>query len=235
LKNCSNCKKDFKGNYCHYCGAPSEIKRIDSNYIVNEIRSIINFEKGFLFTIKELIIRPEFRIKQFIKTDRNKIVKPILFLIICSIIYSIFNSSKLPRIEKKDESILELLANLLTENPGYANIILVFFTAVWIFVFFRKHKYNYYEILILLFFIAGIQVLINSIFEALEFFWEIEVPFNRLIAYLYSGWVVGRFFNKRKVASYFLGYLAQILGAVCMLLSLIGIGELLDLIKNNYS
>ena len=65
------------------------LKRIDGRYVWDEISSVLNFEKGFLYTTKELFLRPGKTVREFIQKDRNRLVKPIIFIIICSFIYSI--------------------------------------------------------------------------------------------------------------------------------------------------
>ncbi len=51
---------------------------------------MINFDKGIFYTIKELLIRPGENIPKFIHNDRNRLVKPLIFVIVCSLIYTIF-------------------------------------------------------------------------------------------------------------------------------------------------
>ena len=65
------------------------LPRIDGKYIWNEISSVLNFEKGLFYTIRELLIRPGETVREFIQKDRNRLVKPIIFIIICSFIYTI--------------------------------------------------------------------------------------------------------------------------------------------------
>jgi len=65
--------------------------RIDGKYLLQEIYSVLSFEKGFLLTIRELAINPGKSIKDFLNEDRNRLVKPVVFLILTSLIYTIIN------------------------------------------------------------------------------------------------------------------------------------------------
>ena len=56
--NCKNCNTEINKNYCPNCGQPTKLKRIDGHYILSEIGSVLNFDKGILFTIRELLLRP---------------------------------------------------------------------------------------------------------------------------------------------------------------------------------
>ena len=86
---CKNCNTEITQNYCPICGNPNSLKRIDGKYIATEIGSVLNLDKGILYTIKELILRPGKAVKEFILEDRKRLVKPILFLIVCSVVYTI--------------------------------------------------------------------------------------------------------------------------------------------------
>jgi hypothetical protein len=51
---CKKCKSEFQGNYCFNCGHPQVIERINGRYIVSEIGSVLNFQKGFFFHNKRI-------------------------------------------------------------------------------------------------------------------------------------------------------------------------------------
>lgn len=70
MTNCNNCNHELTGKYCSGCGQPVQLKRIDSHYIMHEIEHVLHIEKGILFTIKELLIRPGQNIREFIKDNR---------------------------------------------------------------------------------------------------------------------------------------------------------------------
>ncbi len=74
---CKNCGAEINQNYCPNCGNPIQLKRINGRYIAEEVGSVINFDKGILYTIRELLVRPGKTIRDFIHNDRNRIVKPI--------------------------------------------------------------------------------------------------------------------------------------------------------------
>lgn len=57
------------------------LKRITFKSLMGFVLSILNFEKGILFSIKELILRPRIVIEEYLKKDRKKLVNPIRFLV----------------------------------------------------------------------------------------------------------------------------------------------------------
>jgi hypothetical protein len=86
---CKSCANETQGNFCAHCGQPAKIKRIDAQYIIHEITHVLHFDKGILYTIKELLVRPGHSVRTFIAEDRSRMVKPVIFIIVCSLIYTL--------------------------------------------------------------------------------------------------------------------------------------------------
>jgi len=84
------------------------LERIDSKYIWSEISSVLNFDKGIFYTIKELLIRPGKTVHEFLLYDRKRLVKPIFFVIFSSLFFVIiqqffgFNTGTVPENIKSD-------------------------------------------------------------------------------------------------------------------------------------
>jgi len=235
MSNCKNCNHELNGNYCSNCGQPATVKRLDSNYIKDEIRDILHFEKGFFYTVKELLIRPGRNIREYISGNRKKLVKPITFLIVTSLIYTLIVNffhieEKYLNYEPIEKSVMSTLFRWIQANNGYANIIMGFIIAYLAKFFFRKYGYNYFELLVLLFFVSGIEMFILSFFSIIEGFANINIQIEvSIIITLYSCWVIGHFFQN-KAANYFKAFLIYILGYITFIISAIFIGLSIDLI-----
>lgn len=67
------------------------LKRITLGSLFAVILSVLNFEKGILFSVKELIIRPKIVIEEYLKRDRKKLINPIRFLIFSTAIFTYIN------------------------------------------------------------------------------------------------------------------------------------------------
>ncbi|KKX48031.1 DUF3667 domain-containing protein [Sphingobacterium sp. IITKGP-BTPF85] len=89
--NCKSCNNEVYQNYCSNCGQPSKLKRIDGHYIAHEIEHVLHFERGILYTIKELITSPGDNVRRYISENRARLVKPIIFIIITSLLYTVVN------------------------------------------------------------------------------------------------------------------------------------------------
>ncbi len=237
---CKNCNSEMGGNFCSNCGYPKELKRIDGKYILNEISSVVNFDKGIFYTIKELLIRPGYAVKEFILEDRKRLVKPILFLIICSLVYTITQ-----QFLKLEDSYLNLnivlgdlndnpigkMLNWVTKNYGYANILMAVFTAMWIKIFFWKYPYNVYEIFILLCFSTGISMLIFALLGAIEMISNYPfLQYGKNISIIYGAWAIGQFFNGKNKWNYLKGILCPFLGLITFIIAIIIIGIIAELI-----
>ncbi len=230
---CKNCNSELGGNFCSNCGYPKELKRIDGKYILNEIGSVVNFDKGIFYTIKELLLRPDNAVKEFILEDRKRLVKPILFLIVCSLVYTIaqqllkFEDGYINMdFEDWNDKPIGKMFNWVTKNYGYANVLMAVFTTMWIKIFFWKYRYNVYEIFILLCFSMGISMLIFTLFGAIETIINYPIlQYGANIAIIYSAWAIGQFFNGKKKWNYLKGLLSYFLGMItfAMTLTIIGI------------
>ncbi|HCT30323.1 MAG TPA: hypothetical protein DIW31_06240 [Bacteroidales bacterium] len=234
---CKKCHNEFDGNYCPNCGHPQKLERINGRYIFSEIADVLNFQKGILYTIKELLIRPEQNIRAFISEDRNRLVKPIMFILITSLIYTIFvgifhfEDGYVNYTDIKESTTFEIF-KWVQENYGYANIIMSIFIGLWLKVFFRKYPFNFFEIIILLCFVMGIGMLIYSAFGVVRGLTHVNLmKVGAIIGLVYTTYAVGQFFEKRKLLSYVKAFFAYILGFLTFTLAAIGTGFFIDLIK----
>lgn len=221
MTKCSSCNHTFSGNYCGHCGQAVTLKRIDRKYVLHEIVHVLHLEKGIFFTIKELFIRPGKSVRTFISEDRSRLVKPVIFIILTSVLYTIC-SHAIPHteehytpIEKSIISDLKVVFDWIQHHYGYANIILGIFITLWLRLFFRKHPYNFFEILILLCFVMGIGMLLMAIFSIIEALSGLHVArIAEGLSLIYCIWAIGQFFNKSKISSYLTAFGAYLLGMI---------------------
>jgi hypothetical protein len=223
MTTCKNCSEHFDSKYCPFCGTASEIIRIDKHYVLHELQhGILHFEKGFLYTVRELITNPGNSIRNFINGERSKHYKPIGFLIICSIIYSIL--AKILKHKVKADSPIGNVNRIIiwiTENYNYSNLIEIVFIALSLKWFFSKKEVNYFENIVLLCFLTGIGMLINSVSLVFEFITRTSLitKFFQIITIAYTVWAIGQFYDKHKWTTYLKALLAYILGFVLFIAS----------------
>ena len=207
------------------------IKRIDAHYISHEIQHLLHFEKGFPLTVKELLLRPGKSVREFLFEDRNKYVKPVIFLIVSSIIftlithffhieYSFFNIDKIVPLKGKIQS--KEIGEWTNSHLGYTNLIMGIFIGIWIKIFFKKHNYNIFEIVVLLCFVLGTALIILATFLSIAVLFKI--PIIVLIAifsnFAYIIWAVGQFFGEKKFINYIKSALTYVLGMLTYIITL---------------
>jgi len=205
MSTCPSCSTQIDQNFCPNCGQPATLKRIDGHYIIHEIEHVLHFENGILFTVKELLIRPGQNVKEYISTNRSRLVKPIIFIIITSLIYTLMShffklDDGYVKLGEDKKTSITLIFEWIQNHYGYSNIIMGIFIALWLKLFFRKHHYNFFEILILLCFVIGMDMLLLAGFVMIEGLTKLPVmkPASMLLLF-YVAWAIGQFFDKSKI------------------------------------
>ncbi|OXB23100.1 hypothetical protein B0A80_13020 [Flavobacterium tructae] len=234
--NCLNCNTEVNSNFCPDCGQPKVLKRINGHYIVHEIEHVLHFERGIFYTIKELITSPGQNIRNYLTENRSRLVKPIIFIIVSSLIYSIsnhffhFQDGYINYLDSQKTST-STISKWVQMNLGYSNIMMGIFIALWTKLFFRKRDYNIFEILILLCFVMGIGMLIYAIFGVVYGLTHLNImQFAGIAAFMYSTWAIGQFYDRGKVSSYVKAFLAYIFGMMTFSLAILLVGTLIDLV-----
>jgi hypothetical protein len=233
--NCIKCNIEISQNYCGNCGQALSLKRIDKHYLQHEIEHILHVEKGILFTIRELFIRPGQTIHQFINTDRNRLVKPIIFVIITSVIYTFIagffhTEDAYIKLENTGMKYSTMIGKWVQNHYGYANILMSIFIAFFIKKLFKKHNYNYFEIMVLLCYVLGIGMLIIALFSIIEGITKIKLlQISSMIAIVYSSWAIAQFFDKTKKINYWKAFCAYMLGFISFGIITTVLGVALDL------
>lgn len=205
--------------------------RIDAHYIKEEMAHLLHLEKGFLYTVKELAIRPGKTIRTFLFESRKRYTKPVIFLIVTSLIYTVIISYLGIVGEAGEGETYFSFLNWMEKNQGYANIIMGFFVSVWIAMFFRKYRFNFFEISVLACYVMGQCMLILSLYVLLEPVVPSAGGIIRLMLgitlLVYTSWAIGQSFEK-KVINYCKGGFAVFLGVMSFYLVAIVVSMLYD-------
>ncbi len=259
---CNECGFKASGKYCSNCGSLLTLRRINFKYIIDEIKEEFFFEKGYFFTVKETLFRPSKTIQKFLSQNRKKFIKPIIFILISTIIFVLsdllveklyqteFNYTaediKSQTLESNfimfqgsidapnfDDKSIEN-TSFINDYYGYAYIFIIYCLAVVFKAFFYKTKYNFFEIIVMLCYVLGVQLLIKIPIDIIIFFlaknelvlnWgpfhydELGVLLQQYSSYTYSGllssiysiWAIGMFFNG-KIKSFIKSFISFYLG-----------------------
>ncbi len=232
---CKRCGETVTGEYCSNCGLKKDLVRIDHNYLVKELGSLFFFEKGFLYTVKEMLVRPGKSVNRFLHEDRDVFVKPLIFVIVTSIIYSLLSyfigfKDGYINISDSVDSYITIIVNLATSNYGYTNITVAICITLWVKLLFRKNQINFYEVAILICYLLGIEMLFFSLGGILETLFSGQFSqFAAFISIAYLTWGIGQFFGEGK-KGYLKGFMTYFLGVVTWGIIVLAVGLSLDYI-----
>ncbi|MES2265829.1 MAG: DUF3667 domain-containing protein [Bacteroidota bacterium] len=234
--HCKNCNTIITDKFCSNCGQPKTLKRVDGHYVSHEIQHLLHLEKGILYTIKELLVHPGKNVREYISENRSRLVKPVIFIIITSLIYSTL--THFFHIEEgyvayngdKNSTPTKMFA-WVQSHYGYANIVMGVFIALWLKVFFRKQPYNFFEILILLCFVMGMGMLIYAVFTIAEGLLKVSLmQIAGAIGIAYCCWAIAQFFNTKKISGYIKSLSAYLLGMISFFAVIQLLGTLIDVV-----
>ena len=220
MNNCRNCKEPVEWDYCPKCGQPTKLKRIDWQYIVQEIGEFFYANKGMIYTIRKVLISPGDSVREFLTEGRHRFIKPITFLFLTTLIYMLV--AHLFNIGVEDISpvkidmgeMLSPFAIWIMENPRYSITLIAIFVAFWLKIIFKKYGYNFFEIFILMCFVTGTVTLIDTLGAIFQGITNINpTQISLYIGIIYNTWAIGQFFDRKKAASYVKAFLSYIIGA----------------------
>lgn len=235
--NCKNCNNEVNEDYCPKCGQPSKLKRIDGRYIIHEIEHVLHFEKGMLFTVRELLTNAGESVRYFVEDNRTRLVKPITFIIVTSLIYTIVTHFfhideffiKYDASKGTDKRSFFKILDWLKANYGYLNILSGALTAIWLKIFFKKYGYNFFELLVLLCYVTGASMLIYAFFAIIEGIIHFKLSgIARLIGGIYLVMATGNFFEKKKIINYIKASICYLLGMITFAIILFAFGAAID-------
>ncbi len=214
---CQNCTNNIVENFCSHCGQ-KKYKRIDKKYIWDEIQyTFLHFNKGFLYSIKNIILNPGKTARTFIDGNRVNHYKPISLAFVLAGI-SAFLSLKLVNlgeIMQKAATVKSAMNNdfmqkFMSFNEHYSSFImlaLVPIMAVFTKLVFRKWGQNYYEHVVMNAFGLCIYLIFSIIVvDPIAYFVKDDVNFvMRLVYYtmafipIFMVWFYHGFYPERKL------------------------------------
>ncbi|WBL20788.1 DUF3667 domain-containing protein [Zunongwangia sp. HRR-M8] len=246
-ESCLNCGWLVNENYCGNCGQ-KKFNRIDRRYVLNELEStILQTNKGFLYTIKGVIRNPGKTAKEFINGNRINHYKPILLaFLLCGISAFIsFQILGLLEIMKSFYSEQKVLSGFMNDylalSSRYNSIIMILLVPFYALVTklaFRKWGQNYFEHIVMNSYILSLYLIMNIvIFYPLIYIFKnnidlvIQIPSLSLLALpIIILWFFRGFYDKKLFKSIFGRVLLTVLYTIIGFLIFIIIGIIIGII-----
>ena len=216
-QKCKNCQKIFEGEYCHNCGQRSiGNKRLQMREIINDFfDNTFNLHKGFLFTFWKLIIKPGSVAHAYINGQRKSFTNPTRYMVIALAFQTFidywFKTTEV--IKNETYYTFSFLSDSLNTSMGIwniklaveyillANLFMIILIPALLFLFFKKLKFNYTELLAVNFyFIPTILFITMSLLFLTKVVFGIFVP-KELIIFIFTFYMFWSNFSFFKLVS----------------------------------
>lgn len=235
--DCKNCGTVLAGEFCHNCGQKLITERFSLRQIIRDLyHTVINVEKGFWFTLKELFTRPDQVIVSYLGGATKKYYNPFRYYFIIIAVSAVLQvwlgtfdmqqtdlrKTLSPDISEEQLQTQLAIIEFMKKFLNFIPLIILPFIARFFKWMFRKQDWNYAEHLIGATFIYA-QTTIIGIFAICAFYFfpeyiSLALPFSFLISALYFAWAYGKIFKMNSIKTFFLALFSIIGGFAIMVL-----------------
>jgi len=163
VQYCLNCGAEVQQNYCPNCGQKVTVKRLSAKSLLEELFYFFtHIEHTFLKTLFEFIVRPGVASLNYLKGKRKHYQKPVSFFLIWTGLYILFHNIIISYFHYLPDRVNPALAvikeesnELLRSNFTFFFLPVLFVSAVSIYFFLAKPRFNFVEIITLCLYGAG--------------------------------------------------------------------------------
>lgn len=218
---CLNCNHLITENFCTYCGQ-KKYKRIDRKYLTDEVQyMVIHTNKGFFYSLKNIIKAPGKTARDFIDGNRVNHYKPLLMAFVLSGI-SAFISFKIIDINSVMEryfaahteqkiavSWMNDLTSVMSSYNSAIMLLLIPIISIVTFLVFRKWGQNYYEHIIMNTYIQILYTIISIVLlspimyflkDSPDMFMFVVVGSTFIIYPIIMTWFYKQFYSQKSIS-----------------------------------
>ena len=130
-ETCLNCANLVTDNFCGNCGQ-KKYKRIDKKYIWDELQyTVLHTNKGFLYSVKNILKNPGKTAKDFINGNRVNHYKPILLVFVLNgisalIFFKFLNAKESMDVMMPKQTIdSNAMGNMLSFMASYFSFLII--------------------------------------------------------------------------------------------------------------
>ncbi|MDA6068908.1 DUF3667 domain-containing protein [Flavobacterium sp. AC] len=226
---CKNCHQTYKGHYCNNCGQPAETHKINGHFLWHDIQhGLLYFDKGILYSLKQLFTRPGDSVREFIEGKRVNHFKPLSLVVILATLYGVlyhyFNINSLSNTANNDFNYNKFNEWMSTHFSWITIAIIPLFT-IGTYICFRKQGYNFVELFVLNTFKASQKLFSHLLLFPLLIYYNGTPEIQKATSFIYAidivltMWTNIQFFNKiSKIKAFFLSVLSHIIFLICFLI-----------------
>jgi len=196
---CRYCGSSGPEKYCSRCGQPYETKRISLSGLLKDVFHLFtHLDKGFGYTVKQLIIAPGHMQRAYIEGERSKLQKPFSMFFICATVAALSRYWIFKALLKYYHTGNVSEANYFHEYMVILHIAMLPLYVLITYLFFRKSKYNYAEIGVLILYTVSFFFLAATFIALLKFIWvQLDTAYIELpILIVYNAITFLNFFHE---------------------------------------
>ncbi|MDB5211796.1 MAG: hypothetical protein JWQ30_2623 [Sediminibacterium sp.] len=147
LQTCKSCGNHGTGKFCNHCGQAYATKRISFKSLLHDVfHFFTHLEKGFGYTVKQLIIAPGTMQREYVEGKRSMHQKPFSLFFICISINAIARYFIFEMLAKYFHRNTFADADYFHQYQLFLYLVLVPLMSALTWLFFLKGKYNFAEI-----------------------------------------------------------------------------------------
>ena len=213
--NCKNCGHPVAGNFCSHCGQKSSVGKINAASFITEVsESIFQIDRGFFYTLKELLVRPGHSIQAFLEGKRASYFKPIAYVLLWSTVYFLVAQSTRQNtflgdvitgwmrgaMEEGGQTDTPKLVSWLLANYAYATLLLLPVFSLASYLAFFNYRKTYLEHIVINAYITGQQAIFYTVFVLAGAVIDSDMveQVSLLVVVSYAFWVFWQLFPRGK-------------------------------------
>lgn len=167
--NCLNCNAELAAvqHFCSNCGQKNPVHRITFSHVIHEFfHAFTHADKGILFLLKELTLRPGQVAREYVAGKRKKYFNPFTFFLLVMGLFVFSNSmflksdmpaqpdpkvlARMPTQEARDNYTGVVIqsqkaSHFMSHYSNVVGMIAVPFLSLITWLFYRRRGYNYAE------------------------------------------------------------------------------------------
>jgi len=243
---CKNCGSNQINNYCCNCGQLVYTKRFTTKSFLYKILEVLDFEKGFFYALKKLLVNPGKVVNEYLSGRTKVYFNPLKFYIIIAgisavlmIWLNIFDANLKSTNEfmggNQTQAAIELQQNMNSFVKQYINVfslLLLPFLSLGSMWFFHKRKLYYGEHLIINCFlmaeVTAVSILFYPFYKIVPGFVDNMVLIGFGLSFLYYSFALKSIFKnsilKSAIGALFINLISYLLFFVfIMILTIVAI------------
>ncbi|WP_406843622.1 DUF3667 domain-containing protein [Flavobacterium soyae] len=204
---CKNCQQVYRGHYCNNCGQSAETHKINAHFLWHDIQhGLLHFDKGILYSLKQLFSRPGHSIREFIEGKRARHFKPLSLVAVLATLYGLmyhyFHINLYPYSGDVEGINYSEFNEWTSTHFSWITIATIPIYSIGTYICFKKQGYNFVEFFVLNTFKASQRLFAHIItFPFLLYFngtpkITLFVKILYIIDVLLIFWTNIQFFNK---------------------------------------